>query len=486
MNLLIDPWIPVRSAQTPEISLETLLCQDNPGLELSFHRDDMELAALQLAICLAQVIFPPADRCELRERKNTPMMPEAYRAGIQPFIEMFDLRHPTQPFMQTRGVEAKEFTPIQKLFAGLPEGQNHALFNDTGEIAVVPASWAAIALFNQAVNCPSFGGGFKGSLRGEAPVSTFIKGNSLRETVWLNVLNREFLTEKLPHLENIKQDLPVWVAPITAKSSFQTYTIGLLRGLFWQPTRVELLWNESGECIGFNKEKFVFDVGGFWIHPHSPHIVNPKQDKRYYLSFRNVAPAWTYLIQMLIENISGKQGHVPALVTTQYRQMFPGEKLNLIAGGYKNKQASIIQRRHELVSLASGWDENMGNLAELISFALDIKNRLTWALQQFSKSANVPKLNLADIAEQRFYLDSEDFIYSHLRRIEWNEITTEKQRFFDELSGLARRLFAEGTQSYQNLTEPKLVRALAESERLLSGALYNLNPTPKVKETEPA
>ena len=37
---------------------------------------------------------------------------------------------------------------------------------------------AAITLFNQASNCPSFGGGFKGSLRGGAPITTLVFGNS--------------------------------------------------------------------------------------------------------------------------------------------------------------------------------------------------------------------------------------------------------------------------------------------------------------------
>ena len=37
-------------------------------------------------------------------------------------------------FMQTRGVASTEATPIQKLLIGLPDGNNHCFFNETGEV----------------------------------------------------------------------------------------------------------------------------------------------------------------------------------------------------------------------------------------------------------------------------------------------------------------------------------------------------------------
>ncbi|MEZ5593688.1 MAG: type I-E CRISPR-associated protein Cse1/CasA [Gammaproteobacteria bacterium] len=486
MNLLTAPWIPVSSADMPGITLQTLLCQENPELAIRFHRDDIELATLQMLVCLVQVLFLPDNKHTLRERLAKPLTEQEFQAGIAPFVDMFDLRHETHPFMQTRGVSAKDATPVQKLFAGLPEGNNHALFNDAGEITAVPAAWAAIALFNQAVNCPSFGGGFKGGLRGEAPLTTLIRGNSLRETVWFNVLNREYLTASLPHLENIKEDLPVWINPIAEKSTIHAHQIGLLRGLFWQPAKVELLWNEAGQCIGFKKEKFNYTVDGFWQHPHSPFIVKPKQNKKFYLSFRRSEPAWTYLNELLVHKLTDKQGHVPALVISHFQEVFHHRTLHLIVGGYKNKQASIIQRRHELLSLASGWDENMQNLEQLINYAMDIKGKLSWTLREFGKKANLPKLDLSANAEARFYLDSEDFIYSRLQQVDWNELIPEKQRFFDRLASLATRIFEEVTQPYQNLTEPKMLKALAESERLLRRALNKLNPASATKEAETA
>lgn len=478
MNLLTDPWIPVRNAPSAEITLQELLCNDNSALELDFHRDDMELAALQLAICLTQAIFTPADAAELKQRIKTPFSADEYQQACAPFAEYFDLHHPTQPFMQSRGVKAKEPTRAQKIFAGL--GANHALFNDAGEIQSAPASWIAIALFNQAVNCPSFGGGFKGGLRGEAPLSTLIKGKSLRETLWLNVLSQDFISTSLPHTAKIESDLPTWVTPIKEKANIPAHTIGLLRGLFWQPAKVELLWDDAGLCTGFNKEKFKYDIEGFWLHPHSPHFLSKKADKQYYASFRSTAPVWTYCNQFLFEKLPEQDGYVPALVVTQYRKLYPNADLQLISGGYRNNQASILQRRHELLALSHGWNNNMQDFKAIIDNALDIKGRLRWALQSFAKAdANLPKFKLDDIAEQRFYRDTEDFIHRRLRELEWNEVTAEKQNFFKELSATAKAVFKEVIRPYSGLQDPKLLYAATQCEAKLNGALRKLNPDPE-------
>ena len=117
--------------------------------------------------------------------------------------------------MQTRGVTATDPTPIQKLLIGLPEGNNHAFFNDVGEVKHLSAGMAAIALFNQASNCPSFGGGFKGGLRG-VPITTLITNQDLRKTVWSNVLHEESLRNLLPNYDQHKNQAPVWVEPIKA------------------------------------------------------------------------------------------------------------------------------------------------------------------------------------------------------------------------------------------------------------------------------
>lgn len=134
MDLLQAAWIPVRvDSSADRVSLQQLLCSD-VRYQLRSHRDDFELATLQLLISLVQVLLPPTDRSELRQRVAEPLATERYREAAQSYQDWFQLDHSRHPFMQTRGVKAADVTPIQKLFIGLPEGNNHAFFNDRGEI----------------------------------------------------------------------------------------------------------------------------------------------------------------------------------------------------------------------------------------------------------------------------------------------------------------------------------------------------------------
>ena len=134
MNLLSDPFLSVlQDQQLRSVGLQDILCTET-DYQIAFPRDDMEMAALQLLINQTQVLFFPPDERTLRDRLNNPLPSEEYHQAITDYRDWFQLDHPTTPFMQTRNIKAKDVTPIQKLFIGLPEGNNHAFFNDEGEI----------------------------------------------------------------------------------------------------------------------------------------------------------------------------------------------------------------------------------------------------------------------------------------------------------------------------------------------------------------
>ena len=353
MNLLSDPWIPVRAdGGTGAFRLLTyrqLLCE--PGnWQVSLPRDDLELACLQLLVCMTQAMFLPEDDQTLRKRLAEPMAPEAFDAGIAPCWDWFDLDHPTQPFMQSRGVKAAEDTPIQKLLVGMPEGNNHAFFNEAGEVRHLSGPLAAIALFNQAANAPSFGGGFKGSLRGGGPITTFVAGHDLRETVWRNVLTRPRIQERQISMSRPGEDPPTWVRPIREKETIRWNEIGLVRGLFWQPALVELVRAEApapcdvlgGEAgpiyTGFRKEKFNFTVEGLWPHPHGAMTASTKKGalEWKFAAFTTTAPAWTLLSEFVVPqnaNAPGaKEGCVPAGPANQAARLDAGRPELLLGG----------------------------------------------------------------------------------------------------------------------------------------------------------
>jgi len=477
MNLLTDTWIPVQQGGKQQlIRLQDLLCKEDDW-QLLLPRDDMEMACLQLIICLTQVIFLPADAKELKQRIKQPLSEAEYEDGIAKYVDWFDLDHSATPFMQIRGVEAEKTTPIQKLFVGLPEGNNHCFFNDPGELTAVSQSAAAIALFNQAMNSPSMGGGFKGGFRGSAPITTLISGDTLRQTVLFNVMHKDILRLILPQYDSMKEnDKPVWVESIKAKSSIAANSIGLLRGLFWQPAHFELEFTNGGICqiygtnekvlvAGFKKEKFVYKVIGQWVHPHSPRywrmIKGEKEQK--YASFTTTAPAWTQLSRFVIEQETEKEGQQPATIINQFRSMMRNTPLVLMVGGYRNKQSSILQRRHELITLSIGWDESLKALNSVIESAMQVKAALRNKLYGFAKSSGAGGLPAE--AEAIFYNRSEPLIHSRLRHMDWREAVQEKAFLVQELIQLAWDIFTQILKPYKH--EPKMIHAIAIARRTM-------------------
>lgn len=489
MKLYTDPWISVRGRMAP-LSLKQLLCE--PGnWQLSLPRDDMELACLQLLISLVQVALPPPDLQSWRRRMEAPLTEGEYDEAVAPLVEWFDLDHATQPFMQMRGVSAVEPTPIQKLMVGLPEGNNHSFFNAPGEVKHLSPAATAIALFNQASTAPNFGGGFKGGLRG-TPITTLVAGDDLRQTVWRNVLCEERLRRVLPWYEETKRQRPVWVEPIREKETIHVNQIGLLRGLFWQPAHVELIpSSNSASCdllggpeqagySGFNKEKFVFDVRGLWPHPHSPREFEVKNDERNerFLAFTTTAPAWTQCSRFLFSRDDGKAGYRPAAVVDQWRADGDGG-LRLIVGGYRNKQASILQRRHEFFSIGDGWqDERAQDAIEwAVSRALDCKSLLRGKLYSVvkgnrDKGIKALGVDIHEAAEDRFYQRTESLIHGWLRTMTRAERRTEKTALLDQLANRCQQIFHEVTLPY--CRNPALVRTVALARRSLAAELKKM------------
>lgn len=227
MNLLIDNWIPVRprnGGKVQIINLQSLYCSRDQW-RLSLPRDDMELAALALLVCIGQIIDPAKDDVEFRHRIMNPLTEDEFQQLIAPWIDMFYLNHAEHPFMQTKGVKANDVTPMEKLLAGVSGATNCAFVNQPGQGEALCGGCTAIALFNQANQAPGFGGGFKSGLRGGTPITTFVRGIDLRSTVLLNVLTIPRLQKQFPN-ESHTENQPTWVKPVKPNESVPASSIG--------------------------------------------------------------------------------------------------------------------------------------------------------------------------------------------------------------------------------------------------------------------
>lgn len=520
MNLLEAPWIPVRADDGAGafrlLTYRDLLCEPGQRWQVSLPRDDLELACVQMLVCMTQVMFLPDDDPAWRQRLAHPLTPAEFDAGIAPFVDWFDLDHPTQPFMQTRGVKATEPTPIQKLLIGLPEGNNHAFFNEAGEVGQVSGPVAAIALFNQASNCPSFGGGFKGSLRGGAPITTLVFDRDLRRMVWRNVLTRPRVAERQILAPGPAKDHPTWVSRIAEKSTIHWNQIGLMRGLFWQPAHVELIKAEQaracdvlcGEATagysGFLKEKFNFTVEGVWPHPHGAMLFSGKKEKDgkklkkgrnwkdeeardwKFASFGVIEPPWTQLSEFAMprgkDDFDAKEGSVPAGPIDQHDQMSSSSKLALLIGGYQTKKALVLQRRHELIGIANGWQDDKSRLEKIVVFGKEVRKslygKLMTASSGYENKARKIKLkglgvDLHKNAEKIFYARTEALIHKAFSNdLTWKQWRVEKSTFVEAMLQCGHDIFAELTQPY--LAKPELIPIVAWAEQKLNAEFKKL------------
>lgn len=507
MNLLEDSWIPVRAdggtGTFRLLTYQQLLCE--PGnWQVSLPRDDLELACVQLLVCMTQVMFLPEDDKTLRARIANPLSPENFAVGVAPCKDWFDLDHPTQPFMQSRGVKAEKVTPIQKILVGLPEGNNHAFFNEVGEVRKLSGALTAIALFNQASNANSMGGGFKGNLRGGSnpyltPVNIFVAGAGLRDVVWHNVLTLPRIKKLLPGWEpDFVHDQPTWIKPIKANELIQWNDIGLARGLFWQQTRLELVrekalfpcdvleGNPTQVYTGFLKEQFKFTVNGLWPHPHGARTAALKDGvlKWKFASFSITSPAWTQLSEFVVprgtNDPDAREGSEPSSPVAQADELGEG-RLHLWVGGYCAKQGSIVGRRHEMISLAKGWQDKK-RLRELVEIGKAAKKALYGKLLLASSGYENKKKRIKlkgigaaihETADKLFYARTESLIHETFsNELTFKEWATARSTFAKQLAEHCRAIFEELTDPYA--MKPELIPVIAWARRSLNTDLEKL------------
>jgi CRISPR system Cascade subunit CasA len=500
MNLLIDKWIPVSLNGEPQrISLKQLLCdKQEQDWHIAVLRDDMDLAALQLLVCLVQVVLMPEDAKALKKHWSEPMSEADYEQAIQPFIDWFDLLHPDMPFMQTASVTPekanKNWASLQKLFVGLPEktstsASSNGFFNTPDEIQAIHLGDAAIALFQQATNGFSLGGAaFSVGLKGSMPLTTLVLSENLRKTIWTNVLSKAFLAEKAPKLLNAEIQQPTWViAPHTSKQENALH-IGLLRGLFWQPAKIKLDV-KNALATGFFKNTGMCSVPGFWQHPHTPidmlrlHTGNAKEKP--FLSARNDLPLWGQMLSFFYTQSQVKlvdtqqEGTSCALVVQQYQDnsTWRGHDIKIAIGGYvKGGSAeSLAGRKHETYSLSTNWENKSAEMLHLINIGLEVYKKLNAAMNKFAliaidkgtlkaKESGFKKA-VKSKAKLAYFNNSESLMHSILRKLVWDDIASYQKQFAD----LARVVFEQIMAPYEH--EPKMLHAIIESRAMLNNML---------------
>lgn len=499
MNLLTDSWIPVtEQGRFRHIPYKSLLCSDTER-SLCLPRDDMELAALQMIVSLTQAIFTPKDKAELMERTNRPMDEKCFNEGILPFSDWFVLDHPKTPFMQCRNIKGKAVT-LQKLFIGLPEKYStspfaHAFFNQTDEIEHVCPSCTSIAIFQQSQNGVSLGGSsFSVGLKGASPVTTLIRGKYLREDIWFNILSKTFIEQNMQGISlNGDKNMPVWISKV--KNNEPSHEIGILRGLFWQPAKMELLVDnsENHNCdvcgskyekaySGFIQEPGLCKIKGFWRHPHSPVFIGKQMG---YIKFKGEENIWHQFLGFFYENRGTDkkdEGYSPALTVTQYRQTWRNKKIHLSVGGYATDKKSIEKitgRKHEYFSLPEQWEDNFDQLSYFVNSPLQVSVLLDNAVKFFGRKIfekDKPRKKEAQMkkglrfkAKSLFFSGTEPLIHAAIREMDFETAWDTYKTYEKSIHDMAVNIFSQVTEPFKH--DPRMIGPIARYGRSLSKKL---------------
>ena len=214
MNLHLDPWLPVITADGARrsLSLRDVFASAHEIRDLSAKPHE-KIALLRLLICIAQAALDGPENFDAWEtcRDSIPAKAAAYFAKWQAAFELFG---DGARFLQVPGLkpgkEDGEGNPATKLDLALASGNNASIFdNASGDPRAVQAERLALTLLT--FQCFAPGGRIgiakwngadtagKGSSN-HAPcipsgmLHTFLHGGSLLETLHLNLLNKEEVT----------------------------------------------------------------------------------------------------------------------------------------------------------------------------------------------------------------------------------------------------------------------------------------------------
>lgn len=258
LNLIEDPWIPCSNDDGTRATLAPWEIFDRKrgiGLHsLAMDRPDFQGAIVQFLIGLVQTTVPPLSDIEWLDVLQKPPDPIFVQERFASVAHAFNLGGDGPRFMQDQScVDGKE-VPIEWLVIGMPGENtlklNRDFFSKRGFIQNLCPSCAALALMTLQINGPMGGKKHMTGLRGGGPLTTVILGDSLAETVWLNVLPESefFLGLKTDRKSEIHAIFP-WMGPIMTEGNMKGQEMGITNAsqlqMFWGMGRRILL--ETGE-----------------------------------------------------------------------------------------------------------------------------------------------------------------------------------------------------------------------------------------------
>lgn len=300
MNLLHEPWMPVRDGQGRRHWIRPDQLSDPAWHAFDGDRPDFNGALAQFAIGLLQTTTPVDNPMDWRRLLDTPPDGDLLRRWFEPVAAAFELDGDGPRFMQdldlgSDGVAVNDIGALLIESPGEQTVKNNAdHFIKRAQVNAVCPACAALALFTLQLNAPAGGAGHRTGLRGGGPLTTLVlaPGDArLWQHLWINVrLRPDFLAQGGDATLLEPQRSFPWLGPLSAlqaptpKGELAQSQVHPAH-LYWaMPRRIRLQfdWSTSGTCDicarsaptpvrRYGTKNYGLNYKGAWSHPLSPY-----------------------------------------------------------------------------------------------------------------------------------------------------------------------------------------------------------------------
>ena len=468
-SLLSDSWLPVSRRSGVKIRIRPAEIAsdfaDDPIVAFAWGRPDFDAASREFMIGLLATAFPaPRNGRDYRALWSAP--PDATRLdeALAPFAEAFVLDGDGPHFGQDLDpLSNAEGSPVSGLLIEAPGAntlkENKDLFQKRGQVEFLSRAGAAMALFALQTFAPSGGAGHRTSLRGGGPLTTLAAPRDEDAPLWrLLWLNTPEENEAFPPAGESKDKIFPWLAPtITSDGKpprlVSPHSSHPLQAFWGMPRRIRLILTQNDSGAPCPLTGLVDDVvvTGFRARPwgvsYDPSFQHPLSP--YYFS-KGKPPSWL--------PVHPQPGGVPYSDWPALAGQGDDESRPAAMVSEAEKRLARLQNSGGVIEarlLASGFD--MDNMkargfveAQMPLFVLpeaasdDVRKELHSVTRRFvdaadlSASATSIAVRIALAGEradgkaspfaalrERFFLDTYDSFFEHLRALCENAATLE-------------------------------------------------------------
>ena len=465
-NLINDKWIPVRRLDgTREIIAPWQVTDNigsNPIVALDANRPDFNGALIQFLIGLVQTTMAPKREISWEDKFTKSPEADELKTAFANVSHAFNLDGNSPRFMQDFDFDEGNEWGIDTLLAGMPgcDPTSNPIKNNTdhflkrGTVKRMCLHCCAMALFTSQTNSPGMGSGHRTSLRGGGPLTTVVMGDTLWQTIWLNVLNESDFLDNCGN-SSLTDDAAIfpWMGP-TRTSETKPATIPTTpeyahpAHIFWgMPLRIVLNFEteigytcdvcgcDSIDSVATYRIKIHgMNYEGAWRHTLTPYN---KSEEKEPISIKGQPGGITFRHWLGLVKNDAKNGNETAIVVHKFRGRMKGfenkHRLQLWAFGYdfdKNKARCWYEGKMPLINVDDDIRENYESVIEQLIKTSEIVAWNVVSCIKKSMAGDTKEVKKYFLNAENYFFDNSDKDYYFDLKKSYNSLVSKKDYFY--------------------------------------------------------